>query len=228
MMGKQLRLVETGCSCKEKKKRKKNSTFIKESGHRAEHEEKASPQNIEKKKKCVSSVALFRTTLEELPLTQLTIQLENNHMQFHWGTQRPLTPTCFQSRNRNRFESDEGRLPSGPSMEENLADAGQSGMRHTRCPPTVSQSTCCRCHGERKQGGHTVPGCDEHAGTRPSGSIFGGLFPRSIFTVRQAGSSVGVGMRIAWNRSPSAGAGCINSNYTHLLECRANLNPGSL
>lgn len=101
-------------------------------------------------------------------------------------------------------------------------------MRHTRCPPTVSQSTCCRCHGERKQGGQTVPGCDEHAGTRPSGSIFGGLFPHSIFAVRQAGPSVGVGTRIAWNRSPSAGAGCINSNYTHLLECRANPNPGSL
>lgn len=122
------------------------------------------------RKKRVSAVL---TALVELPLTQLTIQLENNHIQFHWGTQHPLTPTCFQSRNRNRFESDEGRLPSGPSMEENLADAGRSGMRHTRCPPTVSQSTCCRCHGERKQGGQTVPGCDEHAGTRPSGSIFG-------------------------------------------------------
>lgn len=168
MMGKQQRLVETGCSCKENKERKKNSTFIKESGHRAEHEENASLQNIEKKR-----VSAVLTALVELPLTQLTIQLENNHIQFHWGTQHPLTPTCFQSRNRNRFESDEGRLPSGPSMEENLADAGRSGMRHTRCPPTVSQSTCCRCHGERKQGGQTVPGCDEHAGTRPSGSIFG-------------------------------------------------------
>lgn len=173
MMGKQQRLVETGCSCKENKRKEKRIALLLKSQAIELDMKKTQVHRTLREKKCVSSVALFRTALVELPLTQLTIQLENNHIQFHWGTQRPLTPTCFQSRNRNRFESDEGRLPSGPSMEENLADAGRSGMRHTRCPPTVSQSTCCRCHGERKQGGQTVPGCDEHAGTRPSGSIFG-------------------------------------------------------
>lgn len=70
---------------------------------------------------------------------------------------------------------------------EDLVDIGLTGMRHARCPPTVSQSICCLSLllllWRAEAGEQIVPGSDEDAGTWPSGSILRGLLPRSIFAV---------------------------------------------
>lgn len=65
-----------------------------------------------------------------------------------------------------------------------------------------------------------MPGFDEDTGTWPSGSILGGLLPYSIFAIRSLAPSVGVKMRTAWSRSPSAEADILLDLHTLALTPR--------